>query len=382
MPSPAAMPQQRRVLPLLLLATLAACNPKPVVEEPVRAVRTMTVQAGGAQAQHEYAAEIRARIESKLGFRVPGKLVKRLVNQGDLVRAGQLLAQIDATDLKLAQDAALSALNSAKAALALSETEYRRYKELREQNFISGLELERREAALSAARAQFEQARSQVGVQTNQAGYSQLLADVSGVVVGVDAEPGAVLATGATVLRVAQDGPRDAVFSIPEDRINGLRQLINKPGALRLKVWGAPEGAAALTATVREVSAAADPATRTFLIKADVGGAPVRLGQTASVLIDAPVAAGGLIKLPLAAIFEQAGQSSVWLLDTAAMTVKPQPVAVAGAEGNLVLVSGGLAPGQVVVTAGVHVLTPGQKVRLYREPGAVAASAPAPSASR
>jgi multidrug efflux system membrane fusion protein len=380
---------RRLIVPLGLLALLAGCSKPAVVDEPVRAVRSITLQASGATVQHDYAAEIRARVESRLGFRVPGKLVKRLVNPGDAVRAGQLLAQIDATDLVLGRDAAQSSLNSANAALALSEAEYRRYKELRDQGFISGLELERRAAALTAARAQAEQARSQAGVQANQTGYAQLLADVSGVVTGIDAEPGAVLAAGATVLRLAQDGPRDAVFSVPEDRIASLRALLNKPGALKLRLWGAPDGATT-PATVREVSAAADPATRTFLVKADVGAAPVRLGQTASVLIDGAVAAG-VIKLPLNAVFEQGGNSAVWLVDPATMTVKAQPIAVGGAEGNLVLVAGGLSPGQVVVTAGVHVLTPGQKVRWYQEPAAPAAApavavpaaglAPAPAAT-
>jgi RND family efflux transporter MFP subunit len=351
---------------LAVMGLLTGCGKPAPAEEPVRAVRTVTAQAGNTLAEHEYAAEIRARVESRLGFRVGGKMVKRLVNLGDTVRAGQLLAQVDATDYQLGQEAAQANLNAANAALALSETEYRRYKELRDQGFISGLELERREASLKSARAQAEQAKSQVGVQRNQAGYAQLVADVSGVVTGIDAEPGAVLAAGTPVLRLAQDGPRDAVFSVPEDRIAGLRALLNKPGALKLRLWGATDGATT-PATVREVSASADPATRTFLVKADVGTAAVRLGQTASVLIDGPSSAG-VIKLPLNAVFEQGGKATVWVVDKGTTTVKPQAIAVGGAEGNQVLVAAGLNPGQVVVTAGVHVLTPGQKVRWYQEP--------------
>ncbi|OYU73540.1 MAG: efflux transporter periplasmic adaptor subunit, partial [Burkholderiales bacterium PBB5] len=171
-----------------------ACQPAPPAEEPVRAVRTLTVQPGTTALAHEYAAEIRARTESRLGFRVSGKLVKRFANLGDTVKAGQALAQIDATDLKLGQDASRSALSSAEAQLAFSEAEFKRYKDLREQGFISGLELERREAGLKAARSQAEQARAQAGVQSNQAGYAVLSADASGVVTAIEAEPGAVLA--------------------------------------------------------------------------------------------------------------------------------------------------------------------------------------------
>ena len=373
------------LLPLFLMPLLFACKDGAPVVEPVRAVRTITVQAGSTALQHEYAAEVRARIESRLSFRVGGKLVQRRVNVGDLVKAGQPLAQIDASDLRLGQDAARAAVNAALAQLALSEAEFKRYKELREQGFISGLELERRETALKAARSQAEQAAAQAGVQANQAGYAVLVADASGIVTAVDAEPGAVLAAGTPVLRLAHDGPRDAVFSVPEDRASALRALLGQPGALKLRAWG--DDRRLLPATVREVAAAADPMTRTFLVKADIGATALRLGQTATVLIDAPTVAGG-IKLPLAAVFEQGGQSTVWLVDRATMAVRPQPIAVAGADGNLVVVAGGLAPGQVVVTAGVHALTPGQKVRWYLEPGAApavptvpAASAAAPSAA-
>jgi membrane fusion protein, multidrug efflux system len=129
-----------------------------------------------------------------------------------------------------------------------------------------------------------------------------------------------------------------------------------------VRLWGA-EGAP-MAATVREVAAAADPATRTFVVKADIGKAAVRLGQTATVSIALP-ATPGVIKLPLATVFEQQGKSSVWLLDKATMTVRAQAIQVVGAEGNLLVVASGLSPGQQIVSAGVHVLTPGQKVSLY-----------------
>ena len=249
----------------------------------------------------------------------------------------------------------------------------RRYQGLREQNFISALELERHETALKVARAQAEQAKAQASVQANQAGYALLVADAAGLVTAVEAEPGAVLAAGAPVLRVAHDGPRDAVFSVPEDRALALRALLGKPGAIKLRAWGSAD--APLPASVREMAAAADPVTRTFLVKADVGATALRLGQTASVLLDVPTVAG-VIKLPLPAVFEQGGRPQVWLLNRQTMQVRAGPVQIAGAEGNLVLVGAGLATGDPVVTAGVHVLTEGQQVRFYAEPGA-AALAPA-----
>ena len=353
---------------------LAGCSKAPPAEEPVRAVRTMTVQPGAMSLQHEYAAEIRARTESRLSFRVPGKLVARTASLGEHVAAGKPLARLDAGDLALGQQAAQAALRAAEVQRAQADAEFKRFKELREQGFISGLELERRESALKAAQAQVEQAQAQASLQASQTGHTVLTAQASGVVTSIDAEPGMVLAAGMPVLRLAHDGPRDAVFSVPEDRIDAVRALQGKPGALKLRLWGGADEA--LPATVREVAAAADPMTRTFLVKADVGTAGVRLGQTATVMVSAPVTSA--IKLPLHAVFGQSGQSAVWLVDRASMTVRRQAIAVKGAEGNLVVVASGIQPGDVVVTAGVHALAQGQKVRWYNEPPPVAGAASGP----
>ena len=139
------------MLPLVLVSLLAACSKPAPAPEPVRAVRTLTVQAGSANLLHEYPAEVRARAESRPAFRVGGKLVKRMVNVGDVVKAGQALAEIDPGDLRLGQDAARASLSAAQAQLAFAESEFKRYMTLREQGFISGVELERRDAALKAA---------------------------------------------------------------------------------------------------------------------------------------------------------------------------------------------------------------------------------------
>lgn len=369
-------------LATLSTAMLAACSPPAAPPEPVRAVRTTTVNAEDVAGTHEFAAEIRARTESRLGFRVAGKMVRRDADVGQRVRAGQVLAQLDAADLKLGQDAALAGLRSSQSALDLAQAELKRYRELRDQGFISALELERRETTVQAQKAQLDQARAQVGVQGNQADYAALLASAAGVITAVEAEPGAVLAVGAPVVRLAHDGPRDAVFAVPEDGVQGIRALLGRPGAIRVVPWASPTS---LPATVREVAAVADPATRTFLVKADVGQAELQLGQTVTVVIGLPQRRG-VHRLPLTAVTQLQGQTAVWLLDRGSMTVKPQPITVAGADGNDVLVGAGLSPGQTIVTAGVHTLTPGLKVRMYEAPaatpGAASGAAPAiPAAS-
>jgi membrane fusion protein, multidrug efflux system len=366
---------------LLTTLLLVACSKTEPAPEPIRAVRTMTVAADGAGASLEYAADVRARVETRLGFRVGGKLIERTVEVGQRVGAGQVLARLDAADLELSQQAAIAATRAAQTNYDLADADFKRYKELRDQGFIGAMELDRREATLKAQRAQLDQALAQAKVQGNQARYALLQTAAAGVVTGVDAEVGAVLAAGSPVVRLAVDGARDAVFSVPEDKVALVRGLLGKAGAVKVRPWG---GSDMLPATVREVAAAADAATRTFQVKADTSGASLQLGQTLAVVIELP-RQQGVTLLPLAAVMQQQGQSAVWLVDKNSMTVKAQPVKVISADGNSLVVGAGLTPGQTVVTAGVHVLTPGQKVKLYEVAAAAIAApapAPAPAASR
>ncbi len=348
----------------IALAALAGCGRNEPPPEPVRAVRTMTVTDDSAGTVHEYAAEVRARTESRLGFRIGGKIVRRNVDLGSAVKAGQVLAQLDPQDMRLGRDAARASLVAAKANLEQTQADYKRFKELRDQGFISSAELERRQTALNTAQAQYDQARAQSNVQGNQAEYTSLVADAAGVVTAVEAEPGMVVAAGTPVIRLAHDGPRDVVFSVPEDKVALVKKLSTQKDRFSVRLWG---DGRTLPATVREIAAAADPLTRTFTVKADIGSgaaAGVSLGQTATVLVATPQSAG-VTKLPLSALKEEQGGTIVWVVDKATMTVKPQPVRVSGVDGNEAVIDEGLSAGQVVVTAGVHVLNPGQKVKLY-----------------
>jgi membrane fusion protein, multidrug efflux system len=360
---------------LLSVALLTACSRPETRSEPVRVVRSTLVASTAASGSQSYAAEIRARSEVRLGFRVGGKLASRQAEVGQRVKAGQVLARLDPEDLRLSQDAARAAVRTAEVNADLMQADFKRYKELRDLGFISGAELERREANLKSAAAQLAQARAQAAVQSNQAAYTALVATHSGVVIGVEAEPGAVLAAGSPVVRVAVDGPRDAVFAVPEDAASAMRALLGKRDVIGVNLWA---GSEALRATVREVAAVADPVTRTFLVKADLTAAQLQLGQTATVRIDLPQTAG-LMVLPLTAIKEHDGRSSVWVVEGDPPTVRNRLVDVAGAQGNDMVIASGLKLGERVVTAGVHVLTEGQKVRLMSAgaPSVAAASAAA-----
>jgi multidrug efflux system membrane fusion protein len=341
---------------------LGGCSRPAPTEEPIRAVKVLTVGVEGMRAGGEFAGEVRARVESRLGFRVGGKIVRRQVELGQRVKAGDILAQLDPQDYQLAAQAAKAQVTAALTNRDLAAADFKRYKELREQNFISGAELERRDAALKAAQAQLDQASAQGSVQGNQAGYTTLVADVSGVVTAVEAEVGQVVAAGTPVVRIAQDGPRDVVFAVPEDKVSQVKM----GSGVEIRTWGAQT---ALRGVVREVAASADPVTRTFGVKVSIPTMDaLPLGATVTVVPQALDRSGvQVIKLPTSALRQDGQSSAVWVLDTASMTVKLQPIQIATADGNDVVVSGGLQPGMQVVSAGVHVLSPGQKVTIYKE---------------
>lgn len=358
---------------LIVALAMAACSRSGPEPEPVRSVRTQTVSMGQSGGTKEFAADIRARTESRLSFRVGGKIVQRPAELGQRVKAGQLLAQLDPEDLRRGQEAAQAAVSAAETNAEQLKSEYQRFKVLRDQGFISAWDLDRRGAALASAQAQLDQAKAQAQVQRNQAAYSALTANASGVVTAMEVEVGAVVAAGTPVLRLALDGPRDVVFAVPEDTMVSMKHLLGKQDALNVRIWG-KDGT--WPATLRELAASADPSTRTFQAKADVGNAELQLGQTATVMVDTP-RTDGVVTLPLSALTRQQDKTSVWVVDKTTMTVRPAPVVVGGAQGNDVLVTNGLAAGQEVVTAGAHVLTPGQKVKFFQPPPTAGGATPA-----
>ncbi|MFL6717598.1 MAG: efflux RND transporter periplasmic adaptor subunit [Burkholderiaceae bacterium] len=340
---------------LALSLVLAGCS-KPVEKvEEVRPVRAIKMAAANSRTVAQFSGEIRARYESRLGFRVAGKIVSRKVDVGAMVKRGQLLMQLDPQDLQLAQSQANAALGAAESNLDLAKAELARYKDLREKNFVSQAVLDSKETAFRAARASYDQAVATLRTQRNQTGYGNLVADVDGVVTGIDAETGQVVAAGAPVVRLAQLGEKEVVISIPEDQVDALRKVSD----VTVRTWANPDEA--LPGKLRELSPVADTATRTYTAKISLPKAPedVRLGMTAYVTFSAN-GENPMLKVPLTALVQNQGASAVWVVENG--TVRLAPVQIAGASGNDMLVASGLSPGQVVVTAGVHLLKPGQKV--------------------
>ena len=355
---------------------LAACSRPEAPQEPIRSVKLITVSASAVGAQNEYAGDVRARVESRLGFRVGGKLLQRPAEVGQRVKAGQLLAQLDANDLALASQAAQAQVSAAQTQRNLAAADLKRFTDLKAQGFVSGAEIERRQATLQAAEASLRQAQAQGAVQGNQAAYTRLLADAAGVVLAVEAEVGQVVAAGTPVVRLARDGARDVVFAVPEDRLAQLRVGQSAQVRLWAAATGAPGNGAPLGGVVREVAASADTATRTYQVKLSLpDGAAVPLGATAYVTLpEQEGAVPALIQLPTSALMASASGgpngSAVWVFDAASQTVQPRPVVVAGANGNLIVIAEGLKPGEEVVAAGTHVLSPGQKVTRFAAPAA------------
>lgn len=352
------------LIALFLSLQIAGCSDEPAKVEDIRPVRAIVVAPTGARHTVELAGEVQPRYESQLGFRVAGKVTARRVDIGSTVRRGQILMQLDASDFQLAQAQAKAAVSAADSTLALAQSELNRYRELRQKNFVSQAVLESKEAAYKAALAGHEQATVGLRVQANQSSYTSLFADADGVVTGIDAEVGQVVAPGMPVVRIARTGEKEVRVSIPEDQVTKLKRVSD----VTVRTWANPE--LALDGRLRELSPVADPATRTFTAKIALpkAGSEIQLGMTATVSFASDALPG--IRLPMTALFNHQEKTAVWVVDQGA--VRLTLVEVAGAVGHEIMILSGLEPGQTVVTAGVNLLREGQKVTVLGE--AVAAT--------
>ena len=354
-----------------LLLSLGGCSKEEPKQEDVRPVRAMVVGSSDIDVNAEFAGEVRPRVESRLGFRVGGKIIARKVDVGTVVKRGQVLMQLDPQDLQLGQTQARATLRAAETQRDLARDELKRYEELRKQNFVSQAVLDARKTAFASAQANVDAARAGFSVQSNQAGYSTLVSDTDGVVTAISAEVGQVVAPGTPVVSVANTNDKEIVISLPEDKVDAMRKVTN----VTVRMWANP--AVAIPGKIREVSPVADPATRTYPVRVSIPGAgsDVKLGMTARVQF-ASTSATPQMRLPLTALFNEKSSTAVWVVEKGA--VRLAPVQVGGTSGNDVVIASGIAPGQTVVTAGVNKLKNGQKVKLLAAgmvPGAAGGAA-------
>ena len=284
---------------LALAAMLAGCSKPAPKTEDVRPVRAMKIAASPVDAVAEFPGEVRPRVESRLGFRVGGKIVARKVDVGAFVKRGQVLMQLDPQDLQLAQAQANAALRSAESNRQLARAELDRYQELRAKNFVSQAVLDGKNTAFQAAQAAWEQAQAAYRNQSNMAAYASLTADADGVVTGIDAEAGQVVAAGTPVLRLARLDEKEIVIGIPEDKVDALRGIAD----VRVRIWARPNDI--FPGKIREIAPMADPVTRTYTARVTIPDAPaeIRLGMTAYVSFTTN-GAQPQISLPMTALFQ------------------------------------------------------------------------------
>jgi len=341
-----------------LTAPLAACGGHdaavdPRTQPPVVRVATAPVAIDG---ERRFTGVVSARIESQLGFRVPGKIVERLVDTGQTVRRGQLLMRIDAADYALAQAAQDQTVAAARARTVQAEADEARYRDLVGAGAVSGSTYDQIKAAALAARAQLQAAEAQARVSRNTAGYAVLVADADGVVVETLGEPGQVVAAGQTVVRLAHAGPREATIALPET----LRPPVGSTATA--SVFGNDEAAAA---RLRQISDAADPRTRTFEARYVLDGtlASAPLGATVSISLPGATKTGGRA-VPLGALYDSGKGPGVWIVDAKTSTVSWRAVQLAAVGEETATVTAGLAAGERFVALGAHMLHQGQRVTL------------------
>lgn len=342
----------------LSLALLACEKPPEVVHGP-RPALVMTVQANyenDTTGTMAIVGEVKARYDSQQGFRVAGKIIKRFVDVGDSVKKGDMIAQLDSADAKLALKANQADVTAAQAQVALAKANLTRNQQLLAKKFIAPAALDQYETAYQTALARLEQTRAQANASNNQSDYTQLYADRNGIVNFINAEPGQVVNAGQVVVQIIDPKQLEVHISLAESRIAQLK--VNDMAVMRL--WAAREKA--YPVKVREINPVADAATRTFLVKLTILAPDdnVRLGMTAGVMLNE--ALGDVILIPSPAVITQDNQTIVWRLD-AQNQVHRQVVQVFSYREDGVLISNGLNAGDQIVVAGAQALVDQQVVR-------------------
>ncbi|WP_094602782.1 Multidrug resistance protein MdtA [Sporomusa silvacetica DSM 10669] len=328
------------------------------VADDITVVRTAVVGAAAATQGYTYSGEVRGRYESQLAFQVSGKIIKRNVELGSVINAGDVLMQIDPKDIQQTVNSTSAQVYSAESQLRLAESNLNRFRQLYEQGAVGRMAYEQYVSAYEVAAAAVQQASAQHTQGANQLDYSLLRADRPGVISAILAEMGQVVSAGQPVLTLVQDGEREVEISVPENRIEELR----KAQQLKVTFWALSN--VKVDGRVREIAPMADPVTRTYKVRISLLNPPpeMKLGMTAAVTL-----LGGntqqTVSIPLAAIYQNGSMPAVWVVTTGdSITLRPIKTGQFGA--GTIQVLEGLQQGERIVTAGVHKLNEGQKVKL------------------
>ena len=339
--------------------SLSANASRASANEPVvRPARVLEITYGQQAQSLVLAGTVVPRIETTLGFRVAGKIIQRSVDVGTVVKPGDLIAQLDPSDYRLAVDNARAALASAEADYVRAKADHERYQALRGGAAFTPQTLEQRQSLAATALARMDQARSQLSSAENNLAYTELRSDTAGVVTAVQAEVGQVLSQGQGVVRVARTDELEILVGVPEHRLKAVRDAT----AATFELWSDPGHRHA--ARLRELSPSADPATRTYPARFSILEPPafIGLGMTATLRFERPDAQP-VAEVPLAAIFQRGTQPAIWVVDRSSGTVELRPVTVARWRNDTAAIISGVKEGELIAAAGVHKLEAGQKVR-------------------
>lgn len=348
---------------------LAACSRPPAPAAVVQPVFVTTVAAAEAAQTRTFTAVVRARVETDLGFRTGGKVVERLVDVGDAVKAGQVLARLDPADHRLALGAAADQVQAASAEAQQAASDEARLRRLLADGSVGAADHERQKARAEAAAARLDQARRQLELARNREGYTALVAPYAGVVTSLRFERGQVVSEGQPVLSLAREGEREVVADLPEDMAGRVRTL-----AATATPWH--DAKAPLRLVLRELSPLASAQGRTFRVRyaaaADsrTEAAALPLGSTMRLTLAAPRAGATAVVVPVTALVKASGSAGVWALDAKGSGLVFTPVQVVGMDEAAVRVTG-LAAGSRVVSVGAQKLDAKLTVRaIERTPDA------------
>ena len=342
----------------LLAVTVAACHKATPPAADVRPVRTIVIERRAEGETVSLTGQIRAKDQASLAFRLDGRMVERLVNVGDVVTAGQAIARLDPKNQENALRSAQATLLSIEARVTQARLAFGRQQELLKDGWTPRAKFDDAQQTFLNVQSEADAARAQVRIAQDQLSYTVLYADAPGAVTAAGAESGEVVHTGQMIVQLARQGGRDAVFDAPEQLVStGPRDPL-------VDIVLNDDHAVKATGRVREVAPQADAATRTFQVKVAISDPPeqMRLGSTVVGRITLSAPPG--VEIPASALTEAEGHPAVWVVDPKSGTVSLRGVEIMRHDPATVVISGGLETGEIVVTAGVQTLRPGQKVRL------------------
>ena len=349
----------RLLLTGLALALLSACQPEADTAPPqVRPVRTVTVVKREVGETVSYTGRIQAENETRLSFRISGRMVERSVNVGDHVEPGQVVAKLEPQDELNALRTAQASVAAAQGQLNQAQSNFDRQQTLLARDIASRAQFEQAESALKTARAQLDTAEAQLKAAKDRVSYTELRVDSAGTVIATGAEAGEVVQAGQMVIRVARKDGRDAVFDVP------AQLLRSAPSDPLISVSLSDDPAVTAIGRVREVSPQADPVTRTFEVKVGLTDPPAAMRLGATVVGRMKLDTAPVIEIPATALTEFDRRPAVWVVDPSSLTVSLRNVEVARNDPATIAISQGLDSGEIVVTAGTQALHPGQKTRL------------------